>query len=1106
MNIAKFAIRKPVTVFITVVVVFIIGLFALFLIPIEMYPDIKVPVLLISTTYTGAQPQQVEERVTRPLESMLMNVSGLKEITSTSSKGNSIIILEFDWNEDLNEASNEARDKIESIKRMLPEECETPVIYKFDTTMIPIMQLQISGNMDSDELYRMAEKNIKPLFEQIPGVATASLSGGVEQIVEISASQNRLDALGLTLSNVASLLGTQNVDAGGGDIKEGEKVYSIKTSGEFSSLEQIQETVLTVTSSGRSIQVQDIGEVRWSHKDRTNHVFVNHKEGLMLSIQRQSGGNSVQVADKVIASLQKINQMFPSVQIDLLYDSTEIIRTILKQVLSSLIQGALLAVLVIFLFMRDIRSMIIIGISIPFSVLLTLTAMYFTGFTLNLFTLTGLILGLGMVVDASIVVLENIFRYREKGTKLESSAVLGSGEMTGAITGSTLTTVCVFVPMILFSGKLDMIGLFLKPLAFTIVFALMASLAVAVTLVPLMASKFPRIYTKKQRPILFKPLTWFDSLMERFLTGLENLYRKVLKVFVCKGKKSVLAGILFTLLLVVLIIITSGMMFSKGLNLAPQGKDDSVTLNIKLPKGTRLEITTDVILSIQDRLEAALIKKDETGAIIEKPYRHIIASAGGGTFAMMGASSEHAGSLAIYLEKEVSKEHSAPAIMGILRGFFADYPGVEFSFSNGGNSMSSGMPFDLKVMGLDLEKVMETTYQIRQMVIDECDFVLEPNVDFDDGLPQLLIQIDRQKAYEKGINMYGIGKEVLANIKGIQASMYRVEGDEYEIYVRLREEDRSQVIDLDRISLPSMKGKRIPLSSLAQVKVVSGPVSIKRENQQRLCHLQGRLADGISSTEATSRVLKKINENLVLENGIVVLAAGEVEDMQQMKKYVVFMLLFAVLLVFAVMAGIFESLLDPFIIFLTLFTLPIGVGLIYFITSTQMSMFSVIGMILLVGIIVNNGIVLVDYINLLRHREVEIHQAVLEAGVSRLRPVLMTSLTTILGMVPMAFFSDENSVQPIGVTVIGGMSVSTLLTLLIVPIDYLAFDFFKNINRRIKRRIGGFFYQIFLKWGWVKRIEKEFDSESLDYGAVLSDLPDRYSLQKEKNRKNQKEK
>lgn len=1046
MNIAKFAVRKPVTIFITVLIVFLVGLMGVFFIPIDLYPEVNPPVLLISTTYDGAQPEQVEERVTRPLESMLLNVTGLNEIHSSSTRGSSMITLEFDWGEDLSEAANDARDKIEFIRKMLPDEAESPMIFKFDTSMIPIINLTVTGVLDPDELFRTAEDKIIPLFEQVDGVAMASLSGGQEQVVLVAADQNRLDALGLTLDTVSKVIGSQNIDSGGGQIDEGNMTFSIKTTGEYTTLEEIATTVIMTTPSGRPVRIQDVAEVQWGHKDLKNIAYVDNEPSLMISIQKQSGTNSVEVADNVLAALDGINRSFPGVEVKLLYDSTKMIRSTLGQVVSSLMWGALFAILVIFLFMRNFRSMIIIGISIPLSLLFTLAAMYFAGLTLNLFTLTGLILGLGMIVDSSIVILENIFRYREKGSKLETSAVLGAGEMTGAIVGSTLTTICVFFPMILFSNELDIVGIIMTPLAFTVVISLLTSLVVAVTLVPLMAAKFPRVYSRTQRPIRFAPMKAFDQAMEKVLGGLDHLYRGILDRLVNRGSKSILLNLGLTALLLLSIIGSSGLLISQGINMTPMGLDDSVILEIKMPEGTRLEATGELVLEVQDRILSELTELDEDGNETRRHYKHIITSVGGsGNF--LSTATEHKGSLELILPDFSEREYNSEEVKDMYRRFFDQYPGVEFSFSNGRNGMGSGSPVDIKVMGLDLGKVMRTAEEIEALIAENIPYVLEPNVDFDSGMPQLLISIDRQKAYEKGLNMYGIGREVLANIEGLRASVFRMDGEEYDIYVRLDEKDRSQIIDLDRVSVTTPKGRRIPLSSISDVEITTGPVAIKRENQQRTAHVLGKLPMGKTSTEATNAVMDLIEERLVIEDGVIVTPGGDVEDMKEMVGFMLIIVIFSVILVFAVMASIFENLLDPAIIFITLLTLPIGVGLIYFITGNQLSLFSVVGMVMLTGIIVNNGIVLVDYTNLLRGRGVPLHEAVVQAGVNRLRPVLMTSLTTILGMVPMAFFPGEGSelVKPIGLTVVGGMSVSTILTLFIVPVTYILFDWIKSL-------------------------------------------------------------
>lgn len=1046
MNLAKFSVRKPVTIFVVVALVVLMGANAVMNIPIDLYPQINPPVLLISTTYQGAQPEQVEERITRPLESMLLNVSGLNEIHSTSSKGSSMITLNFDWGENLTEAANEARDKIEFIRKALPDEADSPMMFKFDTSMIPIMSLKVSGSLDQDELYRTAKDEIIPRFEQVDGVAMASLSGGQEQIVLISVDQNRLDALGLTLSLVASVIGSQNIDAGGGVIDEGNMTFSIKTTGEYKSLDEVAQTLILTTSSGRPVRIQDIGDVSWGHRDVESIVYVDHEPSLMISIQKQSGTNSVQVADNVLKALGKIDEKYTRVDVTMLYDSTQMIRTTLDQVMSSLLWGALFAVFVILLFMRNLRSMIIIGISIPLSLLFTITAMDLAGLTLNLFTLTGLILGLGMIVDSSIVILENIFRYREKGTKLKPSAILGAGEMTGAIVGSTLTTICVFLPMILYSKDLDIVGIIMKPLAFTIVISLVTSLVVAITLVPLMAAKFPKVYSRKQRPLKNPVVRKIDGFFEKGLTLLDTGYRKSIEMLVSRGAKSRRLSLIMAAVLIVAVILGSVMLVSGGLNMTPMGMEDSVILNIKMTEGTRLETTSETVMAIQEQIITDLSGKDPISGVDFQNYKNITTTIGGGGM-FFDSSSEHKGSIEILLPPYSERVVNSEELKDMFREYFNLYPGIEFSFGNGSHMMGSSTPLDIKVMGMNLDYVMNTADEIKSLILEQADYVLEPNVDFDSGMPQLLINIDRQKAYEKGLNMMTIGREVLANIDGMRSSVFRQDGKEYYIYVRLDEGDRSQVNDLERVSVTSSFGKRIPISSFADVEVTTGPVSIKRENQLRTAHVTGKTEKGMTASNVNTAVMKLIEDNILLEDGITVAEGGDVEDINEMKGALMWILVLSFALVFAVMAAIFENFLDPFIIFMTLFTIPIGVGFIYFITGSQLSMFSVVGMVMLIGIVVNNGIVLVDYTNLLRGRGLSVKEAVIQAGENRLRPVLMTSLTTILGMVPMAFFPGEGSelVQPIGLTVVGGMSVSTILTLFIVPVVYVFFDWI-NVN------------------------------------------------------------
>ena len=641
MSLSKTVVNKPTTILILFSLMVGLALYIVPQIPIDLYPEMNPPILVVQSSYSGAGPEEVEQTLTRTLESMLINVSNVTEMTSTSSEGSSMIILQFDWSHDLTEAANEVRDKLEFIKDYLPEDSTTPQIFKFDPSMLPIMDLVVTGNRSPEDLLEIAEKQIQPYLEQVEGVATSSISGGREKIIRVEISQNRLEAYELTLTQIAQILASQNMQIGAGNVSEDQLSYLVRTTGEYTSLEDIKNTVIAYKGGGmtatgisypKTVRLRDIAVVKEGYRDISQMVFINGEPGIYISIQKQSGTNSVEVADKVKEKLISVNKSLPAgVDVSVLTDSTEMIRQALKQVVDAAVNGAALAMIVLFIFLRSFKSTFIIGLSIPVSLLITLMVMFFMGLTLNIMTLGGLTLGIGMIVDSSIVILENIFRYREKGAKAKPSALLGSQEMITAIMASTLTTICVFLPVLMFKKELDVIGVMFKDIALTIVIALVSSLVVSVTLVPVLSSKYLKLYTRKQKPIGFKPLRVIDSRMEKLFTGLDNGYKKLLRV--------VLSFPGMTIIICFLLLVLSILYFNTvGMNLFPSAEEESVTLNVSLPNGTRLELTREVLDRFQE------ITRTEI-----KGYEEIIVTAGTSAFFGMGSARTNSGSIKVTL-------------------------------------------------------------------------------------------------------------------------------------------------------------------------------------------------------------------------------------------------------------------------------------------------------------------------------------------------------------------------------------------------------------------------------------------------------------------------
>jgi len=1042
----KTVVNKPTTliIFFTLLVGF--GLYSILDLPIDLYPEINPPVLVLFTNYEGAGPEEVEKALSRPMESALSNVSGIKKMTSTSSTGTSQILLEFNWGTNMAEAANDVRDKLEFVKGFLPDDAGSPQVFKFDPSMIPILQLSVTGNRSSAELRELAENLIQPKLEQIDGVSQAGVSGGQERAIKIEISQNRLEAYNLTINQMVNMIRGQNVQISAGSITEGNLNYLVKTSGEFTSLEQIKNTVVGYVPGTPSptnpvpdvaeIRIRDVADVYDGYKTETSSVLINGRPGVSISVQKQSGGNSVAVADKVKERLEKIEKdLPPGVKIGIITDLTKIIRNSLDQLLSSVITGGLLAIGILLIFLRSLKSTVIIALSIPISFIITMMLMYFFGLTLNIMTLSGLLLGLGMLVDNSIVILENIYRYREKGTKLKASAILGSQEMIMAITSSTLTTICVFAPIILFRDQLDLMGELFFALSFTIVISLVSSLAVAVLLVPVLSSKYLPISSRKHRPLKGLAKRLDDSFIY-FFDSLDNGYKSILdKVLNHKW--------ILTLTIVLLLGVSGYMSFQLGFELMPSMGEDSITIELELPIGTKLEVTK----SVMDQL--ALLVEEKV-----PDYQNLQVSSGGAAFFGLGATKTNTGSLTLTLPPFEERSMTSEDIKEVLRPHFNDFPGAVFSFGSGGGDPTGNgtSPIDILVMSDDLDIAKDTALKIQSLIEDNIPEVTEPTVNLSDGLPQVEIYIDRDKAYNLGLSMFTIGQEVRANVDGITAGKYRDQGSEYDILLMTKESDRDALPDLNRIFVTNSQGQRIPLASVASYERTTGPIDISREDQRRVLHVTGGLKPGAKLNEVTEEVRVLIQQEIPQTEEFTIDFSGEFAEFQEIIGKLGVIFLISVLLVFGVMASQFESFLDPFII---LFTIPltlIGVIGLNWVTGEVLSSFTMVGMVMLTGIVVNNGIVLVDYTNLLRKRGLSLRNAIIDAAGNRLRPILMTTLTTVLGLIPMAFFGGEGSelVGPIGKTVVGGLTASTLLTLFLVPAIYEIFNRVSD-KKRAKR-------------------------------------------------------
>ena len=1014
MSVSRKTMDHPVLILIVFTLLGFLGIFTYSKIAVALFPETENPTVMIMTTYPNAGPESVESTITKPIESVVSSVNGLKQMTSTSNEGSSTVQLEFDYGTDMNAVISDIRDKLERVNRALPDNAGTPTIFRFNSSSAPIMRILVRGNRSVDDIKQIAENQMTAILEQADGVAEASVNGGRTAQINVELDQNRLAAYGYTIPVVVAALSKQNLELGGGKIQEGTKNYIVRTTGQYTSIDEINNTVIS-TINGYNVRLCDIGRAYMGYADVTRESYINGEKGVYISITKQSGSNSVTVANNVYKKLEQLKQTVPSdITLEIISDDSEAIRETINILVKSLLEGLILSVVILWIFLQSFKSTVIIGISIPLSMIITLFAMSMFGITLNMLTLTGLILGLGMVVDASIVMIDNIYSYRQRGARPKVAAILGSQEMLMSVISGNLTTICVFVPFLFFIKELGFMGQMFKGIIFTIVIALVSSLLIAIFLVPVLAGKFLPLTNRVEKPVENPVLKVIYTGFTKVINLITNAYGKLLKL--CLNNRLVTIVIS-----VCILVIALGMIKTMQINMMPMGNDPSVTLNVNLPIGTTFEETEKVMKAFE---------KYATDEI--KGYKNITTNIGGGG----RNAGTNKGSLEITLPETAKQIDSTQVMQQKLRAHFDEFPGVNFNFGWGMRSQMTGADIDIVIRSDDTNAALNVADMLMQAIeaVDDCG---EPQVDMDKGLPQVELVIDRERAYAFGVDITTVAREVNYAINGTTACTYRTNGKDYSVVVAYSPKDRKTIDDLDQIYVRGTSGM-VAVSNFASFKKGFGPVSIRRENQNRIIHVQAGILSNENANVVEQKIKDKVNEMFVIPDTVAVSYEGSWgETMSQMLFYLKIIGM-AVLLVFGVMAATYESFKAPLINLATMPFLIIGVVFIYKIIGQAISIMSMVGIIMLVGIVVNNGIILVDYTNLLIGRGVPLMDACYEAGKSRFHPVLMTTLTTILGMLPMCFATGGQAamVQPIAVAVVGGLLSSTFVTLLIIPVIY----------------------------------------------------------------------
>ena len=990
---------------------------------IALYPSVEMPVVSVMVRCNDAGPEEVELQVAEVIEDAVGNIENLDTMTSVSREGSCYVILQFEYGTDLDEAQDEVQSAVTRITRRLPDWAESPTVMTFNASgSTTILRLMLRGDMTVDELQVIADDTVSPLIERIEGVSQVDSFGGSNIEYDILVSPNRMQAYGITLSQISAAVAARNIQSTTGEITQNNVDYQITVDGRYMSMEEIENT-LVATIDGYPVLVRDVADVVRTEERGGRESYYNNERVVTLSVSNDSDSNETTVAAAVIAALPEIQAQLPDgVVLEVQRDSTEMITQTMDAVYSSLIEGVILAALIIFVFLRGIKTTIIISLSMPICVLITLMIMSITGMSVNSMSMSGLILGIGMIVDASIIILENTYSFRQQGEKSAIAAILGSKNMFLAIVASTLTTLCVFVPFIIYKYDLGMMGIMFQDLVITVCISLACSLFVSVTLVPALCGSILRINTRTQKPLKFKPLKVVDDALAKAEEKMRNAYAHTLDYFLSHR-----------LLLVVFLILLLAFSFAQfsdvGISLMPaMTTDDEVSLSLSLEPGTTQNVTREYVFDMQDRILETLP---------EDSYETIT----------MQVGSSNTGSITIGLPDIEAQTYSAVDVQNMIRPLTTERPEATWTLSSGRGFSN---PIQVTIHSENEDAALQTANDIVSILTEHVPEVVDIDTDLENGSPKVEVTVDYDLAREMGVSVSDLSSTLTAALTGLTATQLSTFSTDtsYDVVVKLDDSEISQINNLSSITVPSTSHGNIRLETFTEFTEGVSPRSIQRENKVRVNHVTAGLAEGYSTSDVQALVNQALADYLVLPEGVTIEQTGEMSDFSEFGPTLIMIVALALFLVYAVMAAQFESLIDPLIIFVTIPLLLIGVIWVHIFYGADFTLFSIVGIVALIGVVVNNGIVLIDCINRLVRQKVPVREACLQAARGRLRPILMTTLTTILGLIPMAFFPGEGSemMQPIALTFVGGITTGAFLTLLLSPVLYSLFN-----TRREKR-------------------------------------------------------
>lgn len=1016
MNLPNFSVNRPIMIYMFTAVLVLLGGVSFSRLSVDLMPDVQNPTISVRAEYPGVAPEEMENLVTRPLEASLSAAPGIYRINSSSAEGSANIRLQFDWEVNLDEAANEIRTRLDRVRGSLPEGVLPPTIFKFDTSQFPIMFLAVSGDKDPRELRALLEKDIQPRLERVPGVAAVDIRGGLRREIQVTLSIEKLRSYNFSVNQIVNVLRRENQNRPVGPMDEGKYEVLLRMHGEFENVDQINNVVVD-SRSGTPIYLRDVAQVSDTNEEIRQIVRIDEKPGVRFSIRKQSGANTVTVAENVRQELQRLEKSYSGVSIWPIFDSSKFITESINNLKESAISGGILAILALLLFLRNVRSTLIVAVSIPITIIGTFLLMYTYGFTLNTMSFGALALSVGMIVDNAIVIIENVFRHREGGLSHAEAAISGTSEVSGAIIASTLTSVAVFVPLVFLGG---MSGILFKQLAYIVGFSQVFSLLIGLTLVPVLCAKYLRVRLPDA-----KTHPWMNKIVGvsgQILDKLDENYQKAIHWSLSHRKTVILTSaslLLASLTLVPLI----------GFEMMPETDESEIRVNLELAPGAKIEVTDE----LSKRIEG-IIKREVPEAT------HIMSEVGGGGWM---SSSTHTSDIRVQLVDKSKRKRTSQQIIDAIRPRLNIQPGLLVrARSSSNNMMMSRMGgntsdrVSVEVRGYEMDVAADLAKKIKD-VIDGVPGITDSMISRREGMPEMVVVADRDKAASLGLNASDIADTLETVIGGRRASQFRQEGEEFNILVRLNPEQRANIAQLENVTVLTPSGQSVPIGNLVTVQRREGPVSIERQDQERLV----RVTAGYAKRDLGS-IMLDIDDRLkgmAMPSGFSLFYGGEYEEQQKSFKELLFSLILAIVLVYMVMAAQFESLRDPLIILFSIPLAVIGITLMLFLTNTTFNMQAFIGTIMLAGIVVNNAIVLIDYTNLLRRRDkLLLRHAVELAGRRRLRPILMTTLTSILGLAPMALGIGEGAeVQaPMARVVIGGLTTSTLITLLFIPTIY----------------------------------------------------------------------